>query len=103
MDKTKGEKSINDTPEVRDFPDVFTKDFPGIPPERQVEFQIDLVPGATPIVKSPYRLAPAEMQELSSLLSELLDKGFISPTFSSWLNPVLFVKKKDGFFRMCID
>ncbi|GJU87915.1 putative reverse transcriptase domain-containing protein [Tanacetum coccineum] len=70
---------------------------------RQVEFRIDLVPGATPIVKSPYRLAPSKMQELSGQLQELQDKGFIRPSHSPWGAPVLFVKKKDGSFRMCID
>ncbi|KAD5960434.1 hypothetical protein E3N88_11906 [Mikania micrantha] len=67
------------------------------------EFRIDLVPGATPVAKSPYRLAPSEMQELSNQLQELLDKGFIRPSYSPWGAPVLFVKKKDGSFRMCID
>ena len=83
--------------------DVFPKERLGVPPERQVEFRIDLVPGETPLAKSPYRLAPAEMQELSSQLSELLDKGFIRPSYSPWGAPVLFVKKKDRSFRMCID
>ncbi|GJV50783.1 putative reverse transcriptase domain-containing protein [Tanacetum coccineum] len=68
-----------------------------------VEFRIDLVPGATPIAKSPYRLAPSEMQELSGQLQELQDKGFIRPSHSPWGAPVLFVKKKDGSLRMCID
>ncbi|CAH1450892.1 unnamed protein product [Lactuca virosa] len=103
MNKTKEEVDIKDIPVACDFPDVFPEDLPGIPPERQVEFRIDLVPGATLIAKSPYRLAPAEMQELSSQLSELLDKGFIRPSFSPWGAPVLFFKKKDGSFRMCID
>ncbi|GJR51182.1 putative reverse transcriptase domain-containing protein [Tanacetum coccineum] len=71
--------------------------------KRQVEFRIDLVPGATPVAKSPYRLAPSEMQELSEQLQELQDKGFIRPSHSSWGAPVLFVKKKDGYFHMCID
>ncbi|GKG14735.1 hypothetical protein Tco_0354335, partial [Tanacetum coccineum] len=75
----------------------------GLPPARQVEFQIDLVPGAAPIARAPYRLAPAEMQELSTQLQELSDKGFIRPSSSPWGAPVLFVKKKDGYFRMCID
>ncbi|KAD5960569.1 hypothetical protein E3N88_12041 [Mikania micrantha] len=75
----------------------------GLPPPRQVEFRIDLVPGAAPIARAPYRLAPSEMQELSNQLQELLDKGFIRPSFSPWGAPVLFVNKKDGTFRMCID
>ncbi|GJT45649.1 putative reverse transcriptase domain-containing protein [Tanacetum coccineum] len=75
----------------------------GLPPQRQVEFCIDLIPGATPVAKSPYRLAPSEMQELSEQLQELQDKGFIRPSHSPWGAPVLFVKKKDGSFCMCID
>ncbi|GKE27270.1 putative reverse transcriptase domain-containing protein, partial [Tanacetum coccineum] len=75
----------------------------GLPPARQVEFQIDLVPGAAPVVRAPYRLAPSEMQELSAQLQELSNKGFIRPSSSPWGAPVLFVKKKDGSFRMCID
>ena len=85
------------------FPWLFSDDLPGITPVRQVEFRIDLIPGAAPVAKSPYRLAPSEMQELSSQLQELLDKGFIRPSFSPWGAPILFVKKKDGSFRMCID
>ncbi|GJR63852.1 putative reverse transcriptase domain-containing protein [Tanacetum coccineum] len=76
---------------------------PGLPPARQVEFQIDLVPGAAPVARAPYRLAPAELQELSTQLQELSDRGFIRPSSSPWGAPVLFVKKKDGSFRMCID
>ncbi|GKB37428.1 putative reverse transcriptase domain-containing protein, partial [Tanacetum coccineum] len=79
------------------------KDLPGLPPARLVEFQIDLVPGAAPVARAPYRLAPAEMQELSTQLQELSDRGFIRPSSSPWGAPVLFVKKKDGSFRMCID
>nr|GEU40680.1 retrotransposon protein, putative, Ty3-gypsy subclass [Tanacetum cinerariifolium] len=75
----------------------------GIPPERQVEFQIDLIPGATPIAKSPYRLASSEMKELMSQLQELLDKGFIHPSSSSCGAPIIFFQKKDGSMRMCID
>ncbi|GJV32731.1 putative reverse transcriptase domain-containing protein [Tanacetum coccineum] len=88
---------------TRDYPEVFPKDLPGIPPARQVEFQIDLVPGATPIAQAPYRLAPSEMKELAEQLQELSYKGFIRPSSSPWGAPVLFVKKKDGSFRMCID
>ncbi|GJV20234.1 reverse transcriptase domain-containing protein [Tanacetum coccineum] len=86
-----------------DFPDVFPKDLPGLPPTRQVEFQIDLISGVAPVARAPYRLAPSEMKELSEQLKELFDKGFIRPSSSPWGAPVLFVKKKDGSFRMCID
>ncbi|GKD67793.1 putative reverse transcriptase domain-containing protein [Tanacetum coccineum] len=100
-DKSK-EKRLEDVPIVRDFLEVFPEDLPGLPPNRQVELQIDLVPGAAPVVCSPYRLAPSEMQELSTQLQELSDKGIIRPSSSSWGAPVLFVKKKDRSFRMCI-
>ncbi|GJV44946.1 reverse transcriptase domain-containing protein [Tanacetum coccineum] len=83
---------------------VTTKeDLPGLPLTRQVEFQIDLIPGVAPVARAPYRLAPSEMKELSEQLKELSDKGFIRPSSSPWGAPVLFVKKKDGSFRMCID
>ncbi|GJU55602.1 putative reverse transcriptase domain-containing protein, partial [Tanacetum coccineum] len=85
------------------FPEVFLEDLSGIPPTRQVEFRIDLVPSATPVARAPYRLAPSEMKELAEQLQELMDKGFIRPSSSPWGAPVLFVKKKDGSFWMCID
>ncbi|GJX41103.1 putative reverse transcriptase domain-containing protein [Tanacetum coccineum] len=96
-------KRLEDVPIVQDFPEVFPEDLPGLPLTRQVEFQIDLVPGAAPVARAPYRLAPSEMKELSEQLKELSDKGFIRPSSSPWGAPVLFVKKKDGSFRMCID
>ncbi|GJW32646.1 putative reverse transcriptase domain-containing protein [Tanacetum coccineum] len=82
-DKLK-EKRLEDVPIVQDFPDVFPKDFPGIPPTRQVEFQIDLIPGAAPVARAPYRLAPSEMKELSNQLKELSNKGFIRPSSLPW-------------------
>ncbi|GKB34574.1 putative reverse transcriptase domain-containing protein, partial [Tanacetum coccineum] len=82
---------------------VFPEDLLVIPPTRQVEFQIDLVPGVAPIARAPYRLASSKMKELSDKLQELFDKGFIRPSSSPWGAPVLFVKKKEGSFRMCID
>ncbi|GKF54308.1 hypothetical protein Tco_0161218, partial [Tanacetum coccineum] len=94
-------KQLKDVLVVQD--EVFPEDLPGLPPTRQVEFQIDLVPGAAPVARAPYRLAPSEMKELSEQLKELSDKGFIRPSSSPWGAPVLFVKKKDGSFRMCID
>ncbi|GJR42236.1 putative reverse transcriptase domain-containing protein [Tanacetum coccineum] len=101
MEKKSDEKRLEDIPVVREFPEVFPEDLPGLPPIRQVEFQIDLIPGATPVARAPYRLAPSEMQELSNQLQELADRGFIRPSTSPWGAPVLFVKKKDGSFRMC--
>ncbi|GJU90959.1 putative reverse transcriptase domain-containing protein [Tanacetum coccineum] len=97
------EPKISDIFVVREFVEVFPDDLKGLPPQRQVEFRIELIPGATPVAKSPYRLAPSEMQELSEQLKELQDKGFIRPSHSPWGAPVLFVKKKDGSMRMCID
>ncbi|GJR64736.1 retrotransposon protein, putative, ty3-gypsy subclass [Tanacetum coccineum] len=97
------EKLLKDVPIVREFLEVFPEDLPGLPHARQVEFQIDLVPGAAPVARAPYRLAPVEMQELSTQLQELFDKGFIRASSSPLGAPFLFVKKKDGSFRMCID
>ncbi|GJV34092.1 putative reverse transcriptase domain-containing protein [Tanacetum coccineum] len=97
------EKRLEDVSIVREFPEVFPDDLPGLPPARQVKFQIDLVPGATPVARAPYRLTPAEMQELSTQLQEIFDRGFIRRSSSPWGAPILFVKKKDGSFRMCID
>ncbi|GKA29086.1 putative reverse transcriptase domain-containing protein [Tanacetum coccineum] len=101
-DKSK-EKRLEDVPIVRDFLEVFFEDLLGIPPAHQVEFQINLIPGAAPVAWAPYRLAPSKMKELSEQLKELSDKGFIRPSSSPWGAPVLFVKKRDGSFRMCID
>ncbi|GKF08489.1 hypothetical protein Tco_0042713, partial [Tanacetum coccineum] len=101
-DKSK-EKQLEDVPIVKDFPEVFLEDLPGLPPTRQIEFHINLVPGATPVARAPYRLALSEMKELADQLQELSDKGFIRPSSSPWGAPVLFVKKKDGTFWMCID
>ncbi|KAD3640698.1 hypothetical protein E3N88_29921 [Mikania micrantha] len=103
IDNEKVVQKLEDVPIVREFPDVFPDDLPGIPSDRDVEFRIDLIPGAKPIAKAPYRLAPSELQELMTQLQDLLDKGFIRPSISPWGAPVLFVKKKDGSLRMCID
>ncbi|XP_021985575.1 uncharacterized protein LOC110881701 [Helianthus annuus] len=94
---------LEDVKVVNEYPDVFPEDLPGLPPEREVEFKIELTPGATPVAKAPYRLAPTEMKELMTQLQELLDKDFIRPSVSPWGAPVLFVRKKDGSMRMCID
>ncbi|GKA00892.1 putative reverse transcriptase domain-containing protein, partial [Tanacetum coccineum] len=79
---------------IRDFPEVFPEDLPGLPPSRQVEFQIDLLPGVAPVIRAPYRLAPSEMRELSVQLQELLKKGFIRLSSSSWGAP-LRIKEED--------
>ncbi|GJR95772.1 putative reverse transcriptase domain-containing protein [Tanacetum coccineum] len=85
------EKRLEDVPVIRDFPEVFPDELPGLPPPRQVEFRIDLIPGAAPVARAPYRLAPSEMKELSKQLQELSEKGFIRPSSSPWGAPVLFV------------
>ncbi|XP_028798835.1 uncharacterized protein LOC114754221 [Neltuma alba] len=88
---------------VRDYPEVFSDEVAGLPPEREVEFSIELVPGTTPISKAPYRMSPSELVELKKQLEELLEKGLIRPSVSPWGSPVLFVRKKDGSLRLCID
>nr|GEU67910.1 putative reverse transcriptase domain-containing protein [Tanacetum cinerariifolium] len=90
------EKKPEDIHIFCDFPEVFTEDMSGLPPLREIEFCIDLIPGALLVVKSPYQLSPSEMIELSNQLKDLQEKGFIRPSHSPWGAPVLFVKKKDG-------
>jgi hypothetical protein len=88
---------------VLKFPDVFPKELQGMPPERKVEFAIELIPGTAPISKRAYRVSGPELVELKKQIDELLDKGYIRPSTSPWAAPVLFVEKKDGTKRMCID
>nr|GEU70683.1 putative reverse transcriptase domain-containing protein [Tanacetum cinerariifolium] len=102
-EKEPQEKWLEYVPVIRDFPEVFPDDLLGLPPPRQVEFRIDLVPGAAPVARAPYRLALSEMKELAKQLQELSEKGLIRPSSSLWGAPVLFVKKKDGSFYVCID
>nr|GEU54833.1 putative reverse transcriptase domain-containing protein [Tanacetum cinerariifolium] len=96
-------KQLKDVRVIRDYPEVFPEDLPGLPPTRPVEFQIDLISGAAPVARALYRLAPSEMKKLSEQLQEISKKGFIRHSSSPWGAPVLFVKKKDGSFRMCIN
>ena len=88
---------------VCEYADVFPEDLPGLPPDREVKFAIDLLPGTALISKAPYRMSPIELKELKIQFQELLDKGFIRPSFSPWGAPVLFVKKNDRSLRLCID
>nr|GEX21874.1 hypothetical protein [Tanacetum cinerariifolium] len=90
-------KQLQDVPVICNFLEVFPDDLPGLPLPRQVEFKIEMMPGAAPVARAPYRLAPSDQ------LKELSEKGFIRPSSSPWGAPMLFVKKKDGSFRMCID
>ena len=103
VDTRSSEARLEDVPVVRDFLDVFPDDLPGLPLEREIDFPIDLVPGTAPISLPPYRMAPAELKELKAQFQELVDGGFIRPSISPWGAPVLFVKKKDGTWRLCID
>nr|GEW64402.1 putative reverse transcriptase domain-containing protein [Tanacetum cinerariifolium] len=103
MDTSSDGPSLETHPIVWDFSDVFPEELSGIPLERKVEFGIELIPGTQPISKAPYRMALIELKELKEQLQELLDLGFIRPSVSPWGAPVLFVKKKDGSMRLCID
>ncbi|XP_058775460.1 uncharacterized protein LOC131649719 [Vicia villosa] len=100
---SKDKKSVLEIPVVCDFPDVFSEDVTSLPPEREVEFSIELVPGTPPVSIASYRMSPAELRELKSQLEELLAKHFIRPNVSPWGAPVLLVNKKDGSMRLCID
>ena len=94
---------MGDIRTVRLFLDVFPKELCWVPPDQEVEFGLNLLPGTAPVSIAPYRMAPKELVELKAQIQELLDRGFIRPSVSPWGAPVLFVKKKDGTMRMCID
>jgi hypothetical protein len=94
---------LEDIPIVCEYPDVFPDDLPGMPPDRDIKFVIELQPGTAPISKRPYRMPPNELAELKTQLQDLLDKGFICPSASPWGCPALFVKKKDNSLRLCVD
>eukprot|EP00253_Pinus_taeda_P016846 PITA_16846 len=94
---------LNNIPIIQEFTDVFPEEIPGLPPKRNIDFTIELVPGAASVSRTPYRMSVPELTELKMQLQELLDKNYIRPSVSPWGAPVLFVKKKDGTFRMCID
>jgi hypothetical protein len=100
---TMTESPVERIPVVCDYLDVFPDELPGMPPDRDIEFAIELQPGSAPISKRPYRMPPVELAELKKQLQELLDKGFIRPSTSPWECPALFVKKKDESLRMCVD
>nr|ABA92080.1 retrotransposon protein, putative, Ty3-gypsy subclass [Oryza sativa Japonica Group] len=95
--------TLEEIPIVREYPDVFPDDLPGMPPKRDIEFRIDLVPGTTPIHKRPYRMAANELAEVKRQVDDLLRKGYIRPSSSPWGAPVIFVEKKDHTQRMCVD
>lgn len=97
------ELKLEDIPVVQEFPDVFPDDLPGMPPDRDIMFLIDLVPGTAPISKRPYRMPANELAEMKKQIEELRSKGYIRPSSSPWGAPVLFVKKKDNSMRTCVD
>jgi len=95
--------TLLDIPVVCEFPDVFPDELPGLPPDREIEFKIELLPGTAPISRRPYRVPPNELAELKIQLHELLEKGLIRPSSSPWGCPAIFMKKKDKSLRMCVD
>ena len=103
IDKSKPEVTIKSVPVVCEFSDVFLNDLLGLPLDRELEFEIELLPSSTLVSILLYRMAPTELKELKVQLQDLIDKGFIRPNVSPLGAPVLFVKKKDGTMRLCID
>ena len=103
LDSKRGQIELANILVVKDFPNVFPEELPSIPPVREVDLSIEILPGTTPTSRAPYRMAPTELKELKIQLQELLDKGFIRPSVSPWGALVLFVKKKDGNLRVCIN
>ena len=103
VDSRVASPSISEIPIVHEFSDVFPDELPGLPIDREIEFSIELLPGVSPISIAPHRMAPLELRELKVQLQDLLDKGCISPSVLPWGALVLFVKKKDGSMRLCID
>ena len=99
----KASPDLASIPMVCEFLDVFPKDLPGLPLDRDVEFSIELEPGTSPISRRPYRMALKELAEMKTHLEELLEKGFIRPSSSPWGCLAIFMKKKDGTLRMCVD
>ena len=99
----KGKDELSNVPVVNEFTSVLPRRICKFTPDREVTFEIEVLPGTAPISKAPYRMAPAELKELQTQLQELLEKGFIRPSHSPWGAPVLFVKKQDGSTRMCVD
>jgi hypothetical protein len=96
-------ESLKQIPMIKEYPNIFPEELPGLPPNRDIKFAIDLAPGTTPIAKKPYRMAATELAKLNKQLSELEQKGYVRPSSSPWGAPVLFVKKKDGSMRLCVD
>jgi hypothetical protein len=94
--------NLEDYAVLEDFEDAF-KEVPGLPPKRDIDFSINLMPGVAPVSKTPYKMSTLELKELKMQLEELLKKGYIYPSVSPWRAPILFLKNKDGTLRLCID
>ena len=92
-----------EVPVVKDFPDLFPEELPDMPPDRDIEFLIELLLGTGPISKRPYRMPAKDLEEIKNQIKELLEKGYIQPSSSPWGSPVLLVEKKDGSLRMVVD
>jgi hypothetical protein len=95
--------TLEQVPVVCEYPDVFPEELPGMPPDRDIEFIIELIPGIAPIAQRPYRMNPQELEELKKQLADMLSKGLIRPSASPWGSHVLFVDKRDGTIRLCVD
>ncbi|XP_075521380.1 uncharacterized protein LOC142554602 [Primulina tabacum] len=103
INKPHDQLKVSEISVVQNFPEVFPEEINSLPPQREIEFSIELSPGAMPKSKTPYRMAPAKLKELKIQLQELVDRNYIQPSSSPWGAPMLFVKKKDGTLRLCID
>ena len=103
VDTSVTEVKLENVPVVCEFPDVFLEDLLGLPPDRELEFGIEVLPGSAPISIPPYKMGPMELKELKTQLQDLVDKGFIRPSVSPWGASMLFVKKKYGTMRLCIN
>src|ERR1044072_868259 len=101
--EVKGKAKSDELPVVNEFPEVFPEDVSELPPEREVEFTLDLIPGTSPVPMAPYRMSASELSEVKKKLEELLEKKFIHPSVSPWGAPVLLVKKKEGTMRLRVD
>jgi hypothetical protein len=104
LESIEDEKSnLEDHPILREYRDVFPEEVPSLPLRRDIEFSIELAPGAVPVSRTPYRMSTPKLVELKLQLKEMMDKGYIRPSVSPWGGPILFVKNKDGTLRLCID
>jgi hypothetical protein len=95
--------TLDQVPVACEYPDIFPEELPGMPPDRDIEFIIELIPGTAPIAQRPYRMNPQELEELKKQLADMLSKGLIRPSASPWGSPVLFMDKRDGTIRLCMD